>query len=46
MGILSPQEKSELFAKLEEIGEEKVRENLAQKTYGASTKPLVEEGKG
>lgn len=43
MGILTPKEKSELFAKLDEIGETKVQENLAQKIYGSSKIALVNE---
>lgn len=43
MSILSPQAKSELFAKLDEIGEVKARENLAQKVYGSDKIALVNE---
>lgn len=43
MSILSPQEKNEFFAKLDEIGETKVQENLAQKIYGFSKIALVNE---
>lgn len=43
MSILSPQDKEELFAKLSELGEEKVRENLASKIYGSNKIALVNE---